>query len=510
MPVFKIKDEPRLHDDPFELFRIEATSEPPVERRAAPTRRKSTKPLLPVFFVSFLVLSVTATLMMIWGPGAAKQEAPFAYFEIRAIDDNGRPVTGAAVRNGGKKVGVTDSYGEWRRFMRVVPGSTVAFEITKKTEKGLLSAARNFAVPLRVPAEGDLVIKGSVSLHKATRSPSKTPEGVPTITPHGMSSRDTSSSNDAASSVSSASVPSSASEEPSAVEQSAQSTPDSSAFVSPWSKMWIKSGRASSEELQKRTDAVASAMRTRARQLGLDVEAGASWTVTVTGLVEPRQKSVRPSAGASRSEFSTESPGESGLIHFQSEAPGFVHNFLRNFEAEPMTTARGALHVLSLHTERDFVARLQGQDWVVETPENARLWPLITGRALTSAAGKILAIDGTSATATGVRLLPSSARPCEAAQSSCLVFRAGLGKSPPVSGWTRQKTTLPVTVPQGAQVFVSGYEALSVRATNQWEYWGTGTTAPNVTVLVQGRIHWRGQAASRLAGSRPVQRTAVR
>jgi len=96
----------------------------------------------------------------IFGGGAQE----FAYFEIKAIDPSGHPVAGALVRHGENRIGITDSFGEWRRFMRVQLGRSMAITISKKTPQGKLQATRNFAVPYKMPASGEIEVTGRIQL----------------------------------------------------------------------------------------------------------------------------------------------------------------------------------------------------------------------------------------------------------------------------------------------------------------------------------------------------------
>ncbi len=53
-------------------------------------------------------------------------------FEIRAIDQQGHPVAGAEVWLETQQVGVTDSFGIWRRNLKLPEGSEAKFNFRKK------------------------------------------------------------------------------------------------------------------------------------------------------------------------------------------------------------------------------------------------------------------------------------------------------------------------------------------------------------------------------------------
>ena len=62
---------------------------------------------------------IAAVIALFVGLGLYNQQPvhkPFVLLELRAISESGHPVAGADVRIQDKKLGVTDSFGEWRRY----------------------------------------------------------------------------------------------------------------------------------------------------------------------------------------------------------------------------------------------------------------------------------------------------------------------------------------------------------------------------------------------------------
>lgn len=100
-------------------------------------------------------------------------------FEIRVIDDSGHPVAGAEVRMGKQELGVTDSFGIWRRNVKIQSDSNVAFDFLKRSRKAGardLVAKKSFVLATKVDASADSrfenpserqkrnLIKGSVKM----------------------------------------------------------------------------------------------------------------------------------------------------------------------------------------------------------------------------------------------------------------------------------------------------------------------------------------------------------
>ncbi len=68
-------------------------------------------------------------------------------FEIKVIDEAGRPVQGASVEKDGQKVGTTDSFGEWRRYLQTQSGSILQLKISKQVGNQLWKVAKKYNVP---------------------------------------------------------------------------------------------------------------------------------------------------------------------------------------------------------------------------------------------------------------------------------------------------------------------------------------------------------------------------
>ena len=68
-------------------------------------------------------------------------------FEVKVIDESGRPVQGATVEKDDVKVGITDSFGEWRRYLQAESGSNLNLKISKKVGREMWKSSKKFFVP---------------------------------------------------------------------------------------------------------------------------------------------------------------------------------------------------------------------------------------------------------------------------------------------------------------------------------------------------------------------------
>jgi len=535
MTVFKIRKqdsgsrEPQLHEDPFELFQGEdfavepdRAASPEFSERALVAQNSVVRPsrsaggarplprslrrLISWTGVVAAAAAAIVTLVTVRDLLSGDEPLPSAYFEVRAVDTLGHPIAGAVVRNNGRKVGVTDSFGEWRRFMRVTPGSTVAFELVKNQGGEELFASRNFAVPLRGNSGRDIVIQGSVELAAGRRRAASVTPALPVMP---VADRDATASDAAAASTAQPAV------DPTKAQESAP------AEATSFSRISFAVDPATAPNLRAQSAAVVAALKTRAGQLGLAVVEDAKWKVSVQGLV-PRTSSVSASSADSGS-----AGASSGLILINSSLADASHtaSFLRNWEATPVASARSILHILGMHAPREFVVT-QRDDGIadVNTDPSARLWALTPGSTLVNASGRRFVLRATGSGSpgsgrdgvVGQNLVTGSAseRVCPAQQKTCLLFIPGIDLLPPVPQWQRLtlgSLKLPenVAAAKDVQVFVSGYLA-RFAGRGRWEYWGEGQATPNVTVVRAGAVVWRGKVADGTSRARLSEKRSTR
>jgi hypothetical protein len=128
-------------------------------------------------------IAISSVMTMVGVAFSRPAPVTMQIFEVRVIDDAGHPVAGAEVRMGKQELGVTDSFGIWRRSVRTAFDSDVEFDIVKRSRKADgqdLVAKKLFALgrikssavgDLRMEGQGDRqkrgVIKGSVKMEPA-------------------------------------------------------------------------------------------------------------------------------------------------------------------------------------------------------------------------------------------------------------------------------------------------------------------------------------------------------
>ncbi len=78
---------------------------------------------------------------------AVQEELTTSQFELKAIDSNGYPVAGALVSIDGKELGTTDTFGEWRSYLKVNLSQTHFIRLEKNLSNRVsLLATKNVLV----------------------------------------------------------------------------------------------------------------------------------------------------------------------------------------------------------------------------------------------------------------------------------------------------------------------------------------------------------------------------
>lgn len=423
------------------------------------------------------------------------QEIVFAYFEVRALDTNGRPIAGAVVKNGGKRVGTTDSFGEWRRYMRVPLGSTVPVTIAKKTPHQLLFATKNFAVPPAKPEKSEIELRGSVQLQVADVNDSNAKIAV-SVTPNDMmkgspasktESKETTSKDSTAMTALDrgaqaeldAAKPRASQDEPKKVTANA-STDALPPFVSNHETIAFEASGSLSAPLHRE---ILPALKQRATELGLRVDPNAAWKVRLTSLLD---KPAR---------VSKEGGGLIMVTSFDGENGGNVREFLRNYQPDAGVTAKGILFILAQHVEKNVAVRKAGDRWVATLPSNASdLWKLGAGRSLSGVGTSFIlsAEEYSDGKTSGYYLQPAAQVPCVKDVNGCELKTRSFAEIAPVPSWSRLRLKAPSLGKEPVKIFVSGYEAKLV-GDKVYEYWGQDKSRANVTVVQSGRVVFRGQ-----------------
>jgi hypothetical protein len=362
------------------------------------------------------------------------------------------------VKNSGKRVGTTDSFGEWRRYMQVPLGSTIPISLTKKTPNQLLFVSKNFAVPPVKQEKNEIELRSSVQLMPAEQTSVDAHGDVLVQTPQLTGVTTTNQA------------------EPSKFEVSKVAPAlqaGSQASMSDLDSIWFFS-----TDLRIERELV-PALVLRAKELGLKIEKNAAWQVQLTNLIDKPTKIAKDGGGlilvnSALAQSSQQSSTE----------------FLRNYQLDARTTARGILFGLINHVNKNVLVTQARGRWVAVLPKNSpQIWQLSPNQMLNISANGIKLSDEGYAddTMQGFYLRDQKEAPCGPNITNCHAHTASFLETPPVSSWRRLKLTTPGIGKDSVKVFVSGYSAKAL-GDNVFEYWGQERVKANVTILQNGRL----------------------
>ena len=461
-----------LEKDPYELFQIDAPDR--TVRSWSPGALRAAG--LGAFVASLLA---AFTFWHAKRQGIEGVDVPYAYFEVKAIDPDGRPVAGATVKEGGKIVGVTDSFGEWRRFMPVTPGATVMLELSKKTLTGTLTAVKNLAVPPALPKSGDLELSGSVALQRAADD-----EQAPKqkrSTGAGLAqkpSADAGGSVEAQAPGPTGSIPDPSSDSTRVAAYQGLALPASLDFT----KVALFADPRGFQPLGD----VAQAIRRRVTDLGIAVDQESPFHI------DCRDLRAGDDAAVDAHLIQVE-----GILAPNGGEPKVLFTFLRNYQSDVAATARDVLWAVSVETPvRHWVER-RDRDWLVK-PASARLWDLSPGRLLSTEAGRLISVIAAAGAQDSLRLVPDGDAPCPSAATRCALVVPGVAQVPPVAGWTRLNFKV-VGPTDGVTLYATGFQATPDEG-HLYSYWGRPSGGVNITAVRDGRIVFRSHLASPARG----------
>ena len=414
----------------------------------------------------------------------------YAYFEVRAVDADGRPIAGALVKNSGKRVGTTDSFGEWRRYMRVPLGGTVPISLAKKVNDQILFVTKNFAIPPFKPEKSEIELRSSVQLLPSANSSiaDEVNTQVSREDNGDLIKADRNTSSQAAEQLGQSSFKSVIVDANAISSLTANSGGNTHSFKSDHEVVWFE---VSSTERGSLAKEVLPALVQRAKEVGLRIDRNAAWTVRLTNLLDKPTRVAKDGGGlilvtSTNRERATTSSVE----------------FLRNYQADARSTARGVLFALINHVNKNVLLMKSGDRWAaVLSKKSPAIWQLSANKVLLSGDKHItLSSEPFSDTnVSGYYLEKSSVPSCPGPVSECVAATNSFFQIAPVANWVKLRLKHPVAAKSSSAIFVAGYPVKLV-GDDTFEYWGQDKGRSNVTVVENGRIVVRGSVVNTARG----------
>lgn len=425
--------------------------------------------------------------------------------ELRALEEHGHPVAAAKVTINNKSMGVTDSFGEWRRYMRLKTGEQLTIELAKAGEGG----GRGKKV-LRVPSfrrdDGAHELRATIELRPRAAAPARVAKRS---VPPRQSEREFARQEREEIETGMVNLPDSGEAEAyheaapvatNEVELPPQKEPreefrdgsDSDSndaslgiyFEDGLSAISIRAigiRGAPANLLEKHQDEILQQkivplLATDLQKLGLKIDAKAPWKLSLQYI--PKEDQV----GYIRAQIAWQNP------FGQDERSSFIAGFSKTFDE----TARALSSLLRVHMKKSYWAAKEGSRWYIDEPaETKTFWRLRPNSQLSDTNGQLFPIKLVDQNQGSKRwqLQVGQIQPCHNVRQRmrCLVSTQSLKDAAPLVGWQRRRMNIQGSVPKNIDVYVAGFLARPT-ADGQWEYWGHPGSNHKALLLSQGRI----------------------
>gem|GEM_PF-3974154 len=405
-------------------------------------------------------------------------QAPYVLVEVRAIEEKGHPVAAARLSINEKPMGITDSFGEWRRYLRLQPGQQLSIDLMKSGEPGY-RGSKVLRVPRLRSDEPNPVVRSTIELKTDLPQPRRLAEKKRTGPPVQTESL-------ARQTMSSVEVPPQVQEGDSDPTLSSDTNDASMGlfFDDGLSAISVQAAglrgaptnlleKHQAEVLQEK---ILPLLLNDLQGLGLKVDRQAPWKLQLSYV--PKEDQV----GYIRAQISWQNP------FGQAEKTAFIAGFAKTFEE----TVRALSSLLRLHMKKSFWAFKENGKWFIDEPAETRaFWRLRPGTLLLDTNGQKFPIQLVAEKDSYKRwqLQLGSLQPCHTVRQRlrCLVSTQSLKEAPPLLGWQRRRVTLHGQLPKQVEVFVAGFQALPV-GEGRWEYWGHPGSKHKALVMAQGKI----------------------
>jgi len=411
-------------------------------------------------------------------------QAPFVLIELRAIEETGHPVTAAKVSINNKAMGVTDSFGEWRRYLRLYPGDQLSVELYKAGEPSY-RGTRLLKVPQNRTADHDFEVKASIEMvtpksvaqrkAKAAPAPKQVVDETDPETPdEDIDNSQRPLGRQRATAEAADQSPTSDTNDSSMGLYFDDGLASIALQVSPF--RGVPSNLLEKHQAEVLEERILPMLANDLEALGIRVDKNAPWKLNLTYI--PKQDQV----GYIRSQITWQNP------FGQAEKTSFVAGYAKTFEE----TVRAMSSLLRVHMKKSYWAFKEDGKWYIDEASDVKpFWRLKPGMTLSDTNGLRFSIAMASQRESMKRwkLNVGNSQPCATVRQKnrCMVSTQSLKEAPPLLGWKQRRLRIQGVLPKSAEVFVAGFQAVPV-GDGHWEYWGHPGSNHKALVISQGRI----------------------
>ncbi len=412
-------------------------------------------------------------------------QAPYVLVEVRALEESGHPVTAADVTINDQKMGVTDSFGEWRRYLQLHPGDELKVQLDKK---GQLSGKKLIEVPLAKSGKQDIEVQVAINLTKTgvvapeTKDSTKKSKTIDETPKEAMRVAEILEEKDAKLTTNDKEL-----EKSGLASDDLTNAGDTSLgiyFDDGLGRINITSAVEPGKALNVMDKHQSSVVKDRVLPilvndllgLGLTVDKSAPWKLALSYVSNGEQ------VGYIRADIEWQSP------FGQKERSSFLAGFAKTYDE----TARGLSSLLRLHMKKTYWAAKENGSWFIDESHDTKdFWRLKPETVVIDTAGErfSLALAAEARGAKRFKLKLGKSQPCEAVRqrSRCMVSTESLKEAPPLPGWVLKKAKILGPVPSSSDVYVAGFQAHSL-GNGQWEFWSKSGSNLKALIVANGKI----------------------
>jgi len=434
-----------------------------------PGRRRITMYLSAAMIVVSAVVAIAGVFWV--GSKFSKHflKEPFVYFELKAIDGDGHPVAGADVWIENNRKGITDSFGEWRRYIRMQAGSSLQVRMKKDHQGQSLETLKNIVVPIS-SREGkkSLEVSGTITLLDPSRPVSYKDGAVAKVKRDKMEDLDRSE------------ISKTVDDAANAEFQESLFGFDRIAVSFIETPMVRTNGLGINRQNFLRKDVMASVQR-YAITNGIAIDSKSPWKLTVKHLSSGKGKSLI--------QVTTSFPRGSETGN---------ESFLKNYMKTADLTADRIFSTLKMHIPRPYLVLHEGSTWFAMQPKSgAVFWKLASGDRLIGKKGKIFRLRAKGNYQDRIAI-SSPLNPCKNnvdTSRRCVLHSSKVSLVSPRVGWRKLKVKFSNAELSNSDLYFSGYKGTQLTK-NVWSYWGPTQGGSNVTMLKRGRVFYRARVAN--------------
>lgn len=428
---FNKKNTKRVYtpEDSFDIFRSH-------QHLFEPPQIKKDKNYLAVFlaFVA-LVATFVAAVSIIYKP---KGVNPYSLLAIRAVNVSGNSLGGAKVFINEKEIGLTDSFGEWRKYLRLEESAQHKVRVEKMLGKKKYSAEKKFEIKFTE----DQVAEVTVSLELKSR----------TFATTAMQNKKRKTKL-----------------------RKVVEVPQNLISISVRNSKKARRSLLAKHQSSVLADKVVPALISDLDKKGIKNVKKSKWQLVFSYV--PKKGDV----GYIKGDISW------------VDAKGKTHktSFIKEFSRTINDTARSLSATIKSHVSKGYWGRLEKDSWKIELDDVPEYWKFRREKVLVDQLGKAYPVnvklkDGEPSQA---ELMTGGFLPCHQEQQGarCYFMSRSIEEQTPRPGWESHSLKGFGKLPQGAEIFVAGYKAVAL-GNNQWSYWAPNGGLVKVNIIADGKI----------------------